>query len=180
MFARRRFVSYWCVQGFRPCRVAIYVLRTTRLLADYGTVYLHLKKMNTTKNRNRIMREQTPRKLTFDLLSIVDWPASIVSYRWRIISITAFFLSISWLGGLPFTGRLGWTAWLSSGFVDHPHFFNQPIVLLSHRLLLLILFDLFFRKMASTHAPLFRSKYLLLRNLLESDIFLDSKMAQRI
>ena len=34
---------------FRPRRVAIYVLRTTRLLADYGTVYLHLKKMNTTK-----------------------------------------------------------------------------------------------------------------------------------
>jgi hypothetical protein len=32
---------------FRPRRVAIYVLRTTRLLADYDTVYLHLKKTNT-------------------------------------------------------------------------------------------------------------------------------------
>jgi hypothetical protein len=27
-----------------PRRVAIYVLRTTQLLANYGTVYLHLKK----------------------------------------------------------------------------------------------------------------------------------------
>jgi hypothetical protein len=34
---------------FQPHRVAIYVLRTTRLLADYGTVYLHLKKMNLLK-----------------------------------------------------------------------------------------------------------------------------------
>jgi hypothetical protein len=31
---------------FRPHRVAIYVLRTTRLLADYGIIYLHLKNKN--------------------------------------------------------------------------------------------------------------------------------------
>jgi hypothetical protein len=36
---------------FRPRKVTIYVLRTTRLLADYDTVYLHLKKTNTTNNR---------------------------------------------------------------------------------------------------------------------------------
>jgi hypothetical protein len=42
---------------FQPCRVAIYVLRTTRLLADYDTVYLHLKKMNTSKNRKRLIQE---------------------------------------------------------------------------------------------------------------------------
>jgi hypothetical protein len=28
----------------RPRRVAIYILRTNRLLADHGTVYLYLKK----------------------------------------------------------------------------------------------------------------------------------------
>jgi hypothetical protein len=42
---------------FQPCRVAIYVLRTARLLADYDTVYLHLKKMNTTKNRKSLIQE---------------------------------------------------------------------------------------------------------------------------
>jgi hypothetical protein len=41
----------------RPRRVAIYVLRTTRLLTNYDTIYLHIKKMNTTKNRKRLTQE---------------------------------------------------------------------------------------------------------------------------
>ena len=41
----------------RPRRITIYVPRTTRLLADYGTVYLHLKKTNTTKKRKRLSQE---------------------------------------------------------------------------------------------------------------------------
>jgi 2,3-bisphosphoglycerate-independent phosphoglycerate mutase len=41
----------------RPHGVAIYVLRTTRLLADYDTVYLHIKKTNTTKNTKRLSQE---------------------------------------------------------------------------------------------------------------------------
>jgi hypothetical protein len=35
----------------RPLRVAIYVLRTTELLADYDTIYLYLKKTNINKNK---------------------------------------------------------------------------------------------------------------------------------
>jgi hypothetical protein len=33
----------------RPLRVAIYVLRTTELLADYDTVYLYLRKQTLIK-----------------------------------------------------------------------------------------------------------------------------------
>jgi hypothetical protein len=47
-----------CVYTFsQPRRVTIYVLRTTRLLADYDTVYLHIKKTNTTKNRKGLSQE---------------------------------------------------------------------------------------------------------------------------
>jgi hypothetical protein len=40
----------------RPRRVAIYVLGTTRLLADHDTVYLYLK-TETTKSRKGLSQE---------------------------------------------------------------------------------------------------------------------------
>jgi hypothetical protein len=46
---------------FRPRRFAIYVLRTTRLLADYDIVYLHLKKTNTTKNKKLTHESNSPK-----------------------------------------------------------------------------------------------------------------------
>lgn len=49
VFARRRKVCLVMVCTiFGPCRVAIYVLRTTWLLVDFVNVYLHLRKNKTT------------------------------------------------------------------------------------------------------------------------------------
>jgi hypothetical protein len=78
-FAQRWFVWYWCVQIFWPRRVAIYVLRTTWLLADYGTVYLHLKNQTLPKNRKWLLQESNSPKTDSDLLPIVEWPTSTTS-----------------------------------------------------------------------------------------------------
>jgi hypothetical protein len=51
---------------------SIYVLKTTRLLADHDTVYLHLKKTSITKNIKGIMQESISPKTDSDLLSIID------------------------------------------------------------------------------------------------------------
>jgi hypothetical protein len=48
---------------FQPRRVAIYVLRITRFLADHDIAYLRLKKTNTTKNRKRLMQESNSHKI---------------------------------------------------------------------------------------------------------------------
>jgi hypothetical protein len=56
-FARRWFVLYWCVHFFQPCRVTIYALRTTRLQANYSTIYLHLKKTITSGNGKGVSQE---------------------------------------------------------------------------------------------------------------------------
>jgi hypothetical protein len=46
----------------RPRRVAIYILKTTRLVADYGTVYLHLKTKKLLKNRKGLSQESNSLK----------------------------------------------------------------------------------------------------------------------
>jgi hypothetical protein len=136
-FARRRFVWYWCVHFFWPRRVAIYVLRSTRLLADYGIVYLHLKKTITTKNRKKDShRSPNSLKLTLDPLPIIDWPASTVSCLLGASSwfSPSFFPST----GLPVDHRpIGLThrsinriglLWPPTSPVDHPFVRNRMLV----------------------------------------------------
>jgi hypothetical protein len=79
---------------FQPHRVVVYVLRTTRLLANYDTVYLHLKKTNTTKIEKILSQESHSLKLTLDPLSIEDLPTFVVLSFWHILLISPSSLSI--------------------------------------------------------------------------------------
>jgi hypothetical protein len=168
-----------CTLFFQPHRVVVYVLRTTRLLANYDTVYLHLKKTNTTKIEKILLQESHSLKLTLDPLSIEDWPTFVVLSFWHILLILPSSLSIgrcsSWPSVIGLTCQpinRGELLWPSASPVDHSSLFNRPITLLSHRLLLLMFLTCFFQKMVSTHAPSFGVNNLLIRNFLELDIFL--------
>jgi hypothetical protein len=107
-FAQRQFVWYWFVQIFRPRRVAIYILRTTQLLADYSIVYLHLKKTNTTKIEKGLMRESNSSKTN-------SWP--VVNHRLTRLH-HVLHLAYPWLPPPPCLHQ--WISWLTIGWSVGP------------------------------------------------------------